>query len=158
MDLVTLLVLLAITLLVGAYVARPLLLHEGRSVSQAERSYSELEAERERLLNAILELDMDWSLGKLAEEDYRRKRSAMVLQAADVYRQLDQRPRPEGESAEPADLKVLDDQIEAEVARLRGVAEKPDSFCTACGETLQPGDKFCAKCGTLFLKAARVES
>lgn len=49
----------------------------------------ELREERRRLLRAINELQFDYEMGKLSEEDYRKVRQGYELQAVEVIRALD---------------------------------------------------------------------
>ncbi|MCX4239848.1 hypothetical protein [Paraliomyxa miuraensis] len=49
----------------------------------------ELREERRRLLRAINELQFDFEMGKLSEEDYRKVREGYELQAVEVIRALD---------------------------------------------------------------------
>jgi hypothetical protein len=49
----------------------------------------QLREERRRLLRAINELQFDYEMGKLSEEDYRKVRQGYELQAVEVIRALD---------------------------------------------------------------------
>lgn len=49
----------------------------------------ELREERRRLLRAINELQFDYEMGKLSDEDYRKVRQGYELQAVEVIRALD---------------------------------------------------------------------
>lgn len=89
MDIGSILILLALTILVGLFVARPILEHKGSSVSQEEQELSTLLAERDRTLLALQELDFDYTLGKIPEEDYPIQRRRMLDYGADILRKLD---------------------------------------------------------------------
>jgi hypothetical protein len=94
MDLGSLFIILAILIGVGLFVSRPFLEKKSSpSVSYSdpkEHRLSELMAERDRILNAIQELDFDAALGKIPTEDYPVQRSALIAQGAGVLRSLDQ--------------------------------------------------------------------
>jgi hypothetical protein len=71
----------------------------------------ELREERRRLLRAINELQFDYEMGKLSDEDYRKVRQGYELQAVEVIRALD---------AEAA----LHPELEAELRRRGLVADE----------------------------------
>ena len=68
----------------------------------------ELREERRRILRAINELQFDYEMGKLSDEDYQAVRQGYQLRAVEVMRALDQRPK-------------LHPELEAEL-RQRGVS------------------------------------
>lgn len=89
MDLGSIFLILALAGLVGLYVARPFFEHRGKVVSREEHDISHLLAERERLITALQELDFDYSLNKIPEEDYPAQRALLMKKGADVLRELD---------------------------------------------------------------------
>lgn len=93
MDLGSILVILALSLLVGWYVSRPFferhLAPEIDKVDPAEHERSSLMAERDRILNALQELDFDAALGKIPDEDYPTQRAMLMKRGADILRKLD---------------------------------------------------------------------
>ena len=164
MDIATLIVLIAVLLMVLAYVAQPLVLgrrpgETSRPGSAALRRRADMLAERNRLLAAINALDFDHSTNQVADDDWEAQRHALVAQGVDVLRQLDALPAPDPSTADP---------IEAAVTALRAAGEtaaptpvksassrrgksKPQPaetrFCPHCGQPVEPGDRFCASCG-----------
>jgi hypothetical protein len=94
MDLGSIFIILALLIGVGLFVSRPFLEKKSSpSVSYSdpeEHRLSELMAERDRILNAIQELDFDAALGKIPAEDYPVQRSALIAQGAGILRSLDQ--------------------------------------------------------------------
>jgi hypothetical protein len=98
MDIGSLLLILALLILVGLFVSRPLFDQKeyapGRAMADssdpADHERSSLLAERDRLLNALQELDFDHALGKIPEEDYPAQRARLVQQGAAVLRRLDE--------------------------------------------------------------------
>ncbi|MCX8061304.1 MAG: zinc ribbon domain-containing protein [Anaerolineales bacterium] len=169
MDLGSILLLFGILLLVILYLVRPFLLHRATLVTKEEHTLSFLLAEKERLLDAIQELDFDHNLGKIPETDYPLQRAALVAEAAAVVQQIeamrDQQSFPK-EPARPPQAATQprraaspdaspDDEIEALIAsRRRERAEKAVGFCPQCGKPIQQSDRFCSKCGTPLLVEA----
>jgi len=174
MDLGSLFLVLSVLLITAVFIARPLIrsahpLTRGLLTSQ-EQVVSTLQAERDRLLDAIQELDFDFKLGKIPESDYPAQRTALLQKGTDLLKQLDEaegrlqadRPAsdPELEAAVAARRRerVLqegkrqvfhpDDEVESLIAvRRRGLQDRPSGFCPQCGHAVQQGDRFCSHCG-----------
>src|SRR5665648_536644 len=89
MDIGSILAGLALTLLTVAFVALPFLQHRGKGITEAERLSSELQAGRDRVLNNLHELEMDFNTGKILEEDYRDQRQALMKEGAGILRRID---------------------------------------------------------------------
>lgn len=79
--------------LAAAYlVSRPLVLPGSETANERERENevsSALVSRKDRLLGAVREMDMDFVMGKLSEEDYRALRSKTVTEAAQVLREVE---------------------------------------------------------------------
>jgi rubrerythrin len=169
MDIGSILVILALLLLVAAFVSRPLLERSSVAVSQEEQEHSTLLAERDRLISALQELDFDHELGKIPEDIYSLQRTNLVQRGADVLRQLDTQMEHttserdldvelekaiaarRAESTQTAAAPTedhQDDEIETLIAmRRRSRQEKAGGFCPHCGGPVQKSDRFCPKCG-----------
>lgn len=89
MDIGSIFLILGLFLLVALFVARPLIEQRSTVVTREEHDYSALLAERDRLLNALQELDFDYTLGKIPEEDYPAQRASLLTRGANVLRQID---------------------------------------------------------------------
>ena len=100
MDIAALFVTLAILILVAIYLYAPLARRYARPVTEEEHEFSALMAERDRVLNALQELDFDFKLGKIPSEDYPAQRANLLQKGADVLRKID-----ELSSAEASGLK-----------------------------------------------------
>jgi len=143
MDLAPLLVVLGLTALVVAYIARPLVEARSREPDARERRLSALQAEQDQVLALLNELDMDYAMGKIEAADYQAQRGARVTQGADLLREIDalQAAAP---AAEQTPAAPKDDELEARVAQLRARAA---GFCGRCGNPLTLEDRFCSRCG-----------
>lgn len=130
---------LAMAVLVAAYVLRPVA--AGGQGSQAGGQISSLQAEREHLLDALQELDLDHYMGKVLDQDYRPQREALTLQGVQVLRRIDELRVSSG----PQD--GLEAKLEAAVQELRTVARSEARFCHQCGSRVLPADQFCSRCG-----------
>ncbi len=164
MDIGSVLLLLAMALVVAAFVGRPL--RERRVVEyhvQEDHVRSHLLAERERILEALTELDFDNDMGKIPDEIYPAQREALLRKGAETLRELDALQQTESTESE-LEARIeraarvrgkSDDPLEALIADRRSKKSQkiqPSSsssakFCPDCGQAIQPGDRFCASCG-----------
>jgi len=177
MDIGSIFFLLALLILVIFFIAQPFLSRQrvpARPHGHAKQQASLLRAERARVIQALQELDFDYSLGKVPEEDYPAQRNALLSHGAEVLQKLDalqpQSPaREAGDQLEKAlaDRRKALSQASAEIsttepnvdlealiaARRRArngstPREKAIGFCPQCGKPIQKSDRFCPKCGT----------
>ena len=168
MDIGAILILLALLIGVGLYLAAPLMNKRVRRVTQESQEGSTLMAERDRVINALQELDFDFKLGKIPDEDYPAQRAELLQRGADVLKKLDalkaaSSSGPDAESrlekavaarradaaAEAANPEpISDDEIESMLAaRRKARGEKSSGFCPRCGKPVLVNDKFCPNCG-----------
>ena len=162
MEFGAILLLLVVLMVVILFVARPL---TGQRFvrSYHEQKTSSLLAERERILNALQELDFDQTLGKIPADEYPSQRSQLLAKGAAVLRQLDELKDTEANAPEE-DLEAAiskrraavtsgkgslsDDEIEDLVAKRRtGGKDKAAGFCPRCGKPVLRSDQFCPSCG-----------
>ncbi len=119
MDIGSIFLILALLILVALFISRPFF--EGSTVSadaltnQEEHDYSSLLAERDRILNALQELDFDHVLGKIPDEDYPSQRALLLQKGTEVLKKLDEIQSP-GTTDGRDDLDV---RIEEAIARRR---------------------------------------
>ena len=154
MDLGSILILIGLTLLVVAFIARPLAERRSRLVTPEEHRLSGLQAERDKILAMIREVEMDHAMGKIPDGDFETQRAALVARGSSVLREIDAQA---GASASPAAADDLDAAIEAAVTARRAPAGggKAAGFCTTCGQAQQAGDRFCSRCGAPAPQEAR---
>lgn len=172
-------ILIALLISVVAIVAVvwPLLKKGPTAVLVEDDRLTELLLRKEQILAQIKELEFDYRVGKLDDEDYRRFDDRLRRQAVILLQQIEQvAPESAGLDAtlegeiqkrrmvKPEDstpAPVADAGIEAEIARRRRVAatapvqvaipngagEDAPRFCTECGSRVASQHKFCANCG-----------
>ena len=136
-----------------------------RIVTQEEHELSALMAERDRVINSLQELDFDYKLGKIPEEDYPTQRATLLQKGADILRRIDS-IAPQPASVQDADARIeqaiaahradasaakpeiSDDDLESMIAlRRMGHREKSSGFCPKCGKPVMVSDRFCPSCG-----------
>jgi rubrerythrin len=177
MDIGSIFLLLALIVLVVFFLAQPFLNPRkaaARPAGDIQQQTPFLKTERERVIQALQELDFDYSLGKVPEEDYPAQRKALLLHGAEVLQKLDAlQPQPPAreagdrlEEAVAARRKALsqastetsaqeqNEDLEALISARRrarngsALREKSIGFCPQCGKSIQKSDRFCPKCGT----------
>src|SRR5512146_151036 len=123
MDLAAILFLVALLLAVSLYLVTPLMNNRAVRRREETQEVSSLLAERERLLNALQELDFDFQLGKIPEEDYPSQRADLLRKGAEVLKKLDaiapSRPAArvrQGTAAADQSEALSDDEIESMLA------------------------------------------
>ena len=167
MELGSIFLILALMVLVGLFISRPLLVKDGSSqdhvINQVDHESSFLQAERDRILSALQELDLDNAMGKVPQESYPKQRSFLLMRGAEVLRRLDslsEAAQPQRERAfEEAAIEASkggagaafvsdDDNLEIMLAKRRRTRrEKSVGFCPKCGSPVQKSDLYCPKCG-----------
>jgi hypothetical protein len=160
MDIGSILLFIAILIFVALFISRPFLKHDAFITTDEEVEYSALLAERDRIINALQELEFDHVLGKIPENIYPSQRSSMLEKGALVLKKIDEY---QGSSVSDdidtrledglaLESKTIDDEeIEEMIAqRLRARKGKMSGFCSQCGTPYQQSDRFCSKCGQLL--------
>jgi NADH pyrophosphatase NudC (nudix superfamily) len=165
MELGSLFLILAVLVGVGVYLYVPFTKRMRRINAGDTHEVSALQAERDRIINALQELDFDFKLGKIPAKDYPEQRANLLKKGADILRQLDELA-PAASSARNAEARIEkaanakrgdssakeaeldDDDLETMIAaRRRGQKSKSAGFCPKCGKPVLVTDKFCPSCG-----------
>ena len=157
--------LLALLILVALYLYAPLMRRDRTLQVDESHEISALMAERDRVINALQELDFDFNLGKIQTEDYPVQRADLLQKGADVLRRLDEltpvqdfrgdtasrieqavtERRPDAASENP---NLSDDDLESMIAARRKVRkDRSAGFCPRCGKPVMVSDRFCPACG-----------
>ncbi|GAP61684.1 hypothetical protein ARMA_0107 [Ardenticatena maritima] len=143
-------VALALIALLVTWAVRPLMRRTGGSDTfQPDPRLEELETllfQREAVLNALRDLQFDFSMGKLSEADFRALDARYRMQAAAILKRLDELEQAVDVPTTDDD-RLLDEWIDRAVAALRqqrGTARA----CVQCGAPLPVNARFCAQCGT----------
>jgi hypothetical protein len=133
MDLGSIFLIIALLTLVGLFISRPIYERnqsgatapaETGATARADQKRSALLAERDRVLTALAELDFDYTVGKVPEEDYPIQRSALLEHGVRILRELDAQEeskatREAAGEAETAPAATPEDRLEAAIAARR---------------------------------------
>ena len=153
MDIAAILFLVALLLTISLYLMSPLMGERLRRTAEEPQEVSSLLAERERLLNALQELDFDFQLGKIPAEDYPAQRTDLLQKGAAVLKKLDalapsRPPQAVSAAASVQAGTISDDDIETMLAaRRRARKTHSAGFCPRCGKPILATDQFCPSCG-----------
>ena len=122
----------------------------------------ELYARRDAIYQSIKEIEFDYKVGKLTEEDYQYFSAQLKREAAEVLRQIDELQAQQASIREVLEKRIqeLREQLGTTVAGTpptpapavasAGTGATGDTyprFCTQCGAPLRGGDRFCSQCG-----------
>lgn len=154
-SLILLFVLLAI---VAWFIGQPFARRGTRSTLADESEIHSLLAERERILDALQELDFDRLTGKILPDEYPVLRAGLLKKGADVLRRLDALqnglPSKDDDAEDEARIEIQsaanppDDEIEALIAARRLACKvRSGGFCPACGKPVLVSDRYCPSCG-----------
>jgi zinc-ribbon domain len=165
MELTAIFFSLAVLILVGMFLYAPFMERRARGVTEEEHELSALMAERDRVINSLQELDFDFKLGKIPEEDYPTQRASLLQKGADILRKIDSLV-PQAASAQDTEARleraiaarradastakpeVSDDDLESMISsRRKGRTNKSAGFCPKCGKPVMVTDRFCPSCG-----------
>jgi len=106
------------------------------------RRRKDLTEQKERLYDAIKDLDFEHRAGKLSDADYQKVRSDLVSQAAAIIAQLDEVPEPVVPTELPQQA-----QREAPAESSADVTPSEEPACASCGQVNPVGARFCFQCG-----------
>jgi len=147
MDIGSILLILSLFIFVALFVSRPLLSTEtaGKVSVRAvdDDDLSHLLAERDRILNAIKELDFDYALHKIPEAEYPTQRAALIHQGAEILKQLDEmgitQPEAINNSAvsAPTHTKETDSNARTNLDEARNGRKRVE----AVGKVVDPNDE-----------------
>jgi zinc-ribbon domain len=171
-DLGAIVLLIALFLGVGLYLAAPLLRNRVARGLEHNQEYSSMMAERDRVIRALQELDFDFKLGKIPQGDYPTLRADLLRKGTRILVKLDElsavstsrKDAPTVESRleraaaggpakavtmeETKAVSLTDEGIEAMLLERRKVHKsKPAGFCPRCGKPILLTDLFCPNCG-----------
>lgn len=145
-------VALALLLVAVAAVLQPVLAPEVEPTEEGPdaEALGAKEEEKERVLESIRDLDMDFATLKLSADDYQRLRSHQVAEAGRLILEIESSepasasPSGAGSTLTATDESPRDAEDPAEAA--------PDPSCPACGLRHYSGDRFCRLCGTTLVR------
>jgi len=128
MDIGSIFLLTALLILVVLYVSQPIVakrIATGNTPrNKIDHDLSTLLAEKERILEALEELDFDYELGKIPEPEYPEQRGEMLKRGAEILRQLDNLQVQSSAGHNEA-------SIEATIAARRTKSHQPDPVSPA---------------------------
>ncbi|RMD94293.1 MAG: zinc-ribbon domain-containing protein [Calditrichaeota bacterium] len=121
-----------LTLLILAYVSYPLVEAHSKKgiwkkVSSNHRA-KELEERKQAIYSAIKDIEFDYQMGKLSEEDFIELRNQYKEEAINLLKQIDRlqsTPKKKKHKSAAKELK----------------------YCWKCGSPVSRDDKYCANCG-----------
>ncbi|KAA3644127.1 MAG: zinc ribbon domain-containing protein [Chloroflexi bacterium] len=133
MNTSTILIGIAFLLITIPIVANPLLGRKGLPTFFGHSTSHSTSHKKQAPLLALQDLDFDYQLGKVAEDDYQRARAGLLEQAAAAIEESEQ---------------AADARLEQLIRKRRADLSQPISkTCSNCEETVKDSDHFCPYCG-----------
>ena len=128
-----------VALAVLLFILQPVVKGLHASLEREADELTDTEARKRVALLALRDVEYDFLAGKLDESDYRSLKSELTAEALAA---LEEDEKARGAAAGPAE-----DDLEAEIARLRE-GLKSGTVCADCGFDNDEGSRFCSACGT----------
>lgn len=137
----TIAIFLLLTIAVTFFVMTPILQSRSRRspaarVNSNDRA-SDLEDRKQNIYATIKDIEFDYQMGKLSEEDFHALRQQYKDEAVQVLKELDK-----------AEMKKGKKKVSGRKISGKQQAENAAGFCWVCGTALASRDKFCPNCGT----------
>jgi hypothetical protein len=148
MELGSLLIVILLFFLSGLFVLRPFLVKTESKGRAGTTLRDSLVAEKERLLQAIEEIDLEFELEKISAAEHTRNRDLLMVEAAGVLNELDQLPKSKSGKKQKTAPVQEDDVLEKMIAERRKQLKSDQSLkCPHCDGTVEKGAQFCSHCG-----------
>jgi hypothetical protein len=148
MEFSSLLIVIFIFVLSGFIIMRPFLVEEKTTRKSGSLRTDSLTAEKERLLLAIEDLDLEFELEKISSVEHNRNRDILLSEAAEVIKQLDKLQKTGSSKKKTSTPPKADGDLERMINERRQQLKSEKSLkCSKCGEAVDKGAQFCSHCG-----------
>lgn len=104
---------------------------------------SDLQERKESIYAAIKDIEFDYQMGKLSEEDFKELRQQYKNEAVNLLKEINTKEK-----------KIVKPPASRSKNKATERLEAGPKFCWVCGTTLTNADKFCANCGTQISESA----
>lgn len=128
--------------LILTWVISPLF-KRGGLIYEVHGQTEDLEDKKMRVYGNIKDLEFDYAMGRLSENDFQEIRGQFTREASEVVARLEELQKHDLDALIEADLKRVNHESVAEV-------EKSEKYCIECGHKNPAKAKFCAACGEKF--------
>jgi hypothetical protein len=122
-----------LTLLISFFIVSPIIIARNRKSgnlpARSNHHAGELIDRKETIYASIKEIEFDYEMGKLSEEDFQELRRQYKNEAVNLLKKIDQTQSKTSKSAKHKKGKAV-------------------NYCSNCGNAVAASDKFCSSCGT----------
>ena len=135
-----------LTLISGVFVLRPLFRNPGKGAEtgfEAETEQDRLTARKAVIYANLMDLSLEYQMGRLSEEDYRQLEAGYKTEASAILQELE---NFKGSGASGKSV-GRDRAAKKGKSASKDPGSAAESRCPSCGAPLIPGKKFCADCG-----------
>ncbi|HEX9653523.1 MAG TPA: zinc ribbon domain-containing protein [bacterium] len=131
----TVIIFLLLTAAVSYFVVSPIMQSRRENLMKdSNHKANDLIDRKEAIYAAIKDIEFDYQMGKLSEEDFQMLRQQYKDEAVGLLKKIDQIQHKAVKSKDKS------------APRKKADAASP-RFCWSCGEAVTHGDKFCVNCG-----------
>ena len=122
---------LSLAVLAAIFIGYPLYQSRNRQVAfDLNHKLEDFEARKTEIYAAIKDIDFDYQMGKLSDEDYQEMRQKYKAEAVELLKRTDAMRRGRSKRRKSKGVKA-------------GM-----SFCSNCGASIGKNDRFCSECGS----------
>ena len=134
-----------------AWVIYPLFQRKG-FIQDGYNQVADLEDKKLRVYGNIKDLEFDYALGRLSENDFQTIRNRFTSEATQVLARIEQLKKHDLDLLIKYDLERLKSSPRP-VGEIRTKTNRTVKYCIECGEPNPLKAKFCSACGENFEKA-----
>lgn len=139
MEIGSLLLIVAVLILVVAYVYSPFVEKVITEFTESEKNQILLEAQQKAVLKYLVELDFDLEIGKISTEAHQLNRVGLLLRAETIYQKIS--------NIQAIPIPTINNtQIEKKIKKHKNSQSRIIN-CTECGMPIFTSDKYCGECG-----------
>jgi hypothetical protein len=135
----------AVLLTVGAIVFTLFVRERDLPKPDATTGYEHLEERKARIYENLRDLQFEYRVGKLSDEDYQRTKTSLQAELAGVMGEIDQAKAAQESPAGPASRPVAKEVSAAHPAN--GTSSPQATVCPSCGAQFATPMRFCGECG-----------
>lgn len=108
---------------------------------QGNEKFNNLVKQKNELLQELKDIDLEYRMGKLSDQDYEEIKSEYENQAINILQKIE--TNGNGKS----DKDDLELEIEIHKRKQKNESTNSKKFCSNCGKKIDETVKFCSNCG-----------
>jgi hypothetical protein len=135
-------ILAAILLIAGAVLFTLFIQERDLPPPEPENPFAYLDARKAAIYENLRDLQFEYRVGKLSDEDYQKSKTELQRELAKVLAEVDKLKQELGVTA-----KTTAPAAKAAAAKATAAASPKGSVCPSCGAKFDRALRFCGECG-----------